>query len=247
MAFGFHAVRTALEQHPRRVERVLVARDLRDARARRLIAMAREANVPFQPSPREALDRLAGGLQHQGFAARLAGADLLAEQELLDQLGPQSVTLVLDSVQDPRNLGAILRTAGALGVDGVFLPGHRAAGLSPAAIRTAAGGLEFLKIARAGNLSRLLEMLAEKGLQLIALDERAGRPPWEAPLASGVVLVAGGEEKGVRPAVLARCPVRVWVPLRPESGSLNVSVAVGMVLGEMVRQHITKASHQVNA
>jgi 23S rRNA (guanosine2251-2'-O)-methyltransferase len=227
------------------VERVLIAQGQRDGRTRQLVAVARDQSVPFQELPRPALDRLAAGLPHQGVAARLATSDLLTEDELLDRLENRPMVLVLDGIQDPRNLGAILRTAAGFGVTGVFLPGHRAAGLSPAAARTAAGGLELVSVARAGNVSRLLERLTERGLTLVALDAHGGRPPWETPLVGGVAFVAGGEEKGIRPSVLAHCPVRVWAPIRPELGALNVSVAVGIVLAEAVRQRLTNPENTV--
>lgn len=245
VAFGFHAVRTALEQHPRRVERVLLARDLRDGRTRQLVALARQAGVPFQQAPRQALERLAQGLPHQGVAARLSGTDLLTEDELIEKLPERPIVLVLDGVQDPRNLGAILRTAAAFGVAGVFLPGHRAAGVSPAAVRTAAGGVDLVPVARAGNLTRLLAQLKERGLTPVALDVHDARPPWDVRLDGPIALVAGGEEKGVRASVLEACGARVWAPIRAELGALNVSVAVGIVLAEALRQRITDSQKAV--
>jgi 23S rRNA (guanosine2251-2'-O)-methyltransferase len=236
VAFGFQAVRTALREQPRRVDRLLLARGRRDGRLRELVGLARAQGVPFQQVPGEALDRLAGTLRHQGVAARLSGADLLAADELVERLPADGLALVLDGLEDPRNVGAILRTAAGVGVAGVFLPGWRTAGITPAAARTAAGGLELVPVARAGNCSRLLEELEERGLRALALDPREGRPAWEVDLRGGIVLVAGGEEKGVRPGVLGRCRERLHVPIRREIGSLNVSVAVGMVLAEALRQ-----------
>jgi 23S rRNA (guanosine2251-2'-O)-methyltransferase len=236
MAFGFHAVRTALTHSPRRVERLLLSRGAEDGRVRHLVALAREAGVPFQEVPREALDRLSDSVRHQGVAARLAGTDLLPAEELLDALPDDAVVVVLDGIEDPRNIGAILRSAAAFGAAGVFLPIHHSAGLSPAAIKTAAGAIDLVPVARAGNVSRLLEELADRGLTAVALDPESGVPPWEAPLTGPIALVAGGEEKGIRPTVAERCPVRVRIPIRDEVGSLNVSVAVGIVLAETRRQ-----------
>ncbi len=236
MAFGFHAVRTALTHSPRRVERLLLSRGAEDGRVRHLVALAREAGVPFQEVPKEALDRLSDSVRHQGVAARLAGADLLPAEELLDALPDDALVVVLDGIEDPRNIGAILRSAAAFGAAGVFLPIHHSAGLSPAAIKTAAGAIDLVPVARAGNVSRLLEELADRGLTAVALDPESGVPPWEAPLAGPIALVAGGEESGIRPTVAARCPVRVRIPIRDEVGSLNVSVAVGIVLAEARRQ-----------
>ena len=236
MAFGFHAVRTALTHSPRRVERLLLSRGAEDGRVRHLVALAREAGVPFQEVPREALDRLSDSVRHQGVAARLAGADLHPAEELIEALPDDALVLVLDGIEDPRNIGAILRSAAAFGVSGVFLPIHHSAGLSPAAIKTAAGAIDLVPVARAGNVSRLLEGLTERGLTPVALDPETGVSPWEAPLDGAIVLVAGGEEKGIRPTVAERCPVRVRIPIRDEVGSLNVSVAVGIVLAECRRQ-----------
>ena len=236
MAFGFHAVRTALTHSPRRVERLLLSRGAEDGRVRHLVALAREAGVPFQEVPKEALDRLSDSVRHQGVAARLAGADLHPAEELIDALPDDALVLVLDGIEDPRNIGAILRSAAAFGAAGVFLPIHHSAGLSPAAIKTAAGAIDLVPVARSGNVSRLLEQLTERGLTPVALDPDAGVPPWEAPLSGPIALVAGGEEKGIRPTVAERCPVRVRIPIRDEVGSLNVSVAVGIVLAETRRQ-----------
>ncbi len=236
LVFGYHAVRTALEQHPRRVERVWLARGQRDGRTRRLVTLARRAGVPYHQVPREALDRLARGVSHQGVGARVAEIDLLGEDELIARLSPSSVVLVLDGVEDPRNLGAIVRSAAAFGADGIFLPAMHSCGLSPVVARTAQGGLEMVPVARAGNLGRLLESLQERGIVPIALDPEGAVAPWEADLRGAACLVVGGEGRGIRRGVLARCPVRVRIPIRPEIGSLNVSVAAGIVLAEAARQ-----------
>lgn len=236
MAFGYHAVRTALSQMPRRVERLLLARGGDDGRLRHLVALAREAGVPFQEVPKEALDRAAMGIRHQGVAARLAGADLLTEDELIDRLPVGAVVLLLDGVEDPRNVGAILRSAAAFGVAGVVLPVHHSAGLSPAAVKTAAGAIGLVPVTRAANLGRTLDRLSDAGLAPVALDPERGVAPWEARLAGGIALLAGGEERGIRPSLLERCPVRVRIPIRAEIGSLNVGVAVGILLAEARRQ-----------
>lgn len=241
LALGYHAVRTALEQTPRRVERVMFARGYHDTRTRRLVSLARDAGIPYSQVPKEALDRLAGGMRHQGIAARLAEAELLTASELIERQPDNPLLIVIDGVSDPRNLGAILRTAAAVGVTGLFLPGHRSAGLGPAVRRTSQGGVDLVPVARAGNLSRLLEELGDEGLETIALEPEGGTPYWEAPLAGPAVLVAGAEEKGIRPSVLSRCRVRANIPVRPEIGSLNVSVAMGILLAEAARQRSQKA------
>lgn len=236
MVVGFHAVRTALEQHPQRVEKLLLARGNPDGRVRQLVALAREGGVPFQQVPAEALERLAGGVRHQGVAIKLSGTDLLAADVLVDRLSDQALVLVLDGVEDPRNVGAILRSAAGFGAEGVFIPGHHACGISPAAVKTAAGGLDLVPVARAGNPNRLLEKLEEDGFLIAGLDPAGSIPPWGAILTGKLVIVAGGEEKGIRPSLLEKCELRLGIPIRSEVGSLNVSVAVGIVLAEVARQ-----------
>lgn len=236
LAFGFHAVRTALEVNPQRVERLILSRELRDGRSRKLVSLAKQGNVPYQQVPRDALDRLAGGLNHQGMAARISEADLLDHDQLMEGLPADPLLITLDEVSDPRNVGAILRTAAAVGVNGMFLPGHRSSGLSPAVRRVAQGGLELVPVARAGNLSSMLRTLKKEGITPVALDPAGGVPYWEADFTRGVILVAGSEEKGVRPGVLKECPVRVVIPISADIGSLNVSVAMGIILAEVSRQ-----------
>lgn len=242
LVFGFQAVKTALVVSPRRVERLLLERGKHDPRTRDLVALARTNGVPFQQVPESALDRLAGSVRHQGVAARMAGTDLLTAESLIASLPQDGIALVLDGVEDPRNVGAVIRTAAGFGVSGLFLPGWRSAGVGPGASRTAAGGLELLPVARAGNTARLIEKLGDIGYRAVALEPEEGLTLWEADLTGPLVLVAGGEEKGVRPSVATRCASRVRIPIRAEIGSLNVSVAVAIVLSEVVRQRMASGS-----
>ncbi|RMG49175.1 MAG: RNA methyltransferase [Acidobacteria bacterium] len=238
LAVGFQAVRSALERTPARVERVLLARGQRDARTRLIVALCRERGVPFGPAPREALDRLAGGVVHQGLIARLSGTDLIALDELIDRLPERPLLVALDGVVDPRNLGAVVRSAAGLGAAGVLIPGHGSAGMTPAAVKTAAGAAALVPIARASNLGRALDRLAEEGIEAVALDTEGAAAPWEVDLTRSIVLVAGGEQKGIRPGVRRRCPAGVTVPLEPGVGSLNVAAAVTAVLAEARRQRL---------
>ncbi len=236
LACGFHAVRMVLSESPGRVEKILLARGQHDQRTRRLVAMAREAGVAFQQVPSEALERLAAGVQHQGMVAKLAGKALLEASDLIAALGEEALVVLVDGVEDPRNLGAIIRSAAALGVDGMFLPRNRTTGLSPAASKTAAGGLELLPVARAGNSGQLLDRLADRDFEVAALDPDGDRTLWEAEFGRKTVIVVGGEAKGVRSSLRERCTQRIRIPIHPAVGSLNVSVAVGILLAEYRRQ-----------
>ncbi len=236
-AVGYHAVRTALELHSERVEKLMLSRDLDGGRARHLIALAREKRIPFQQVPPEALTRVAGSsVQHQGVAARMAAAPMSPAEDLLDRLGSDALVVLLDGVEDPRNLGAVLRSAAGFGVAAVFVPDRRSAPLSPAAVRTAAGGAELVPVGRAHNLGQLIDRLRERGFRVMALDVQQAEPLWQADWTGPIALVAGGEEKGVRPSIRSRCDAAVLIPVIPQIGSLNVSVAVGIALSEATRQ-----------
>lgn len=237
VALGFHAVRSVLQDQPRRVDKILLARDQRDGRTRQLVRLAREAGVPFLQVPKAALDRLAEGVPHQGVAARLSGADLLSRDELIERMDSESaVALVADGITDPRNLGAILRSAAALGASGLFIPTHRSAGITPGALRSSAGTAVQVPVARSGNSTQLLERLERAQFWSIGLSPGDGIPLWEADLTRRIALVIGGEEKGLRPGLKGQCDQLVTIPMRSEVESLNVSVAVGIVLAERARQ-----------
>lgn len=235
-AVGYHPVRTILERHPERVERLLLARDADAARAKHLIALAHDRRIPFQQVPGEAIARIAGELNHQGIAAKVSPVEMVPAEELIAALTGAPLVVVLDGVEDPRNLGAVLRSAAGFGVGGLFIPDRRAAGLTPAAVRTAAGGAEIVPVGRTHNIGQLLDKLLEAEFRLVALDPAAEAPIWEVDLRGRVALVAGGEEKGVRPTVMRRCQQRASIPIAASIGSLNVSVAVGIVLAEATRQ-----------
>jgi len=169
-------------------------------------------------------------------AAEVAPKSYADEDDLLSRLDRDSLFIVLDEVQDPRNLGAILRTAAAASVSGLFLPLHRSAQLTPAAVRASAGGVESVPVARVTNLVRLLERMGEAGILRIGLDAAANDLHTSLPASDRpIALVLGGEERGLRPTVRAACDRLVRIPIRGRVGSLNVSVAAGIALYEVLR------------
>ncbi len=175
------------------------------------------------------------GVPHQGIAAEVSPQAYHEPEELLDGVQERTIFVVLDEIQDPRNVGAIARTAAAVRADGLFLPIHRSAALTAVSARAAAGGLESVPVARVTNLSRLLREMGERGLFRVGLDPRANdlytAIPGDRPLA----LVLGGEEKGLRPGVRGECDLLVRIPIPGPVGSLNVSVAAGIALYEVMR------------
>jgi len=232
---GIHAVREALATG-RPLERIVVAKGRHGERIDDLVRLARERGVPVRFEDRAQLDRMAGRAEHQGVVA-VAGAKRAATLGDLIASAPSDALLVLlDGIEDPRNLGAIVRSALAAGAAGAVIAERRAAGLTDAASRAAAGALEHLPVARVTNLVRAMEELKGAGWWLVGLDERAEKAHTEQDLKGKIALVLGGEGKGLHELVRKRCDFLVSIPTVGPVRSLNVSVAAGIVLFEAVRQ-----------
>ena len=234
--YGVNPVLETLRSGRRQVERIHVSVGRQDRRVREILSLAARKNVPIRRVPREALDRLAGGAAHQGVVARVTGSGPVSVEEILATAGNAPFFLVLDQVEDPRNLGAVLRSAAAARVDGVFLPARGSAGMTPAVAKASAGHADKVRVAVAGNLVSLLERLKEKGIWIVGLEAAAGTAWTGFDYALPIALVVGGEGKGIRRLVREHCDVLVGIPLAGGVESLNVSVAAGIALFEVVRQ-----------
>jgi 23S rRNA (guanosine2251-2'-O)-methyltransferase len=235
---GIHAVESLLARDPTRIRRLLFQRDGHSDRLLALIERARRAGIASEPRDRQELDRLVDA-PHQGVVADCDPAPPAAESELewrWPELGPEPLLLALDGVLDPRNLGACLRSADAAGVDAVLLPRSRRAPLSAVARKAASGAAETLFVVEVANLARRLQWLRSEGVRVIGAAGGEGRPYTEAPLRGPVVLVLGGEAGGLRALTRELCDELVSIPMRGSVGSLNVSVATGVLLFEAVRQ-----------
>ena len=232
LVWGLHAVRESLARAPERVLELWILGGRTDERMAAVVTLAREQGIACQAVRRETLDGMAGGGSHQGVVARLAPAVPLDEDDLetlLDRLEEPPLLLVLDGVQDPHNVGACLRTADAAGVHAVIIPRDRAAGLTPAARKAAAGAAETVPLIRVVNLARCLRSLKDRGIWLIGAE--AGAPPaFEADLAGPLALVLGGEGSGLRRLTRETCDLLVSLPMKGSVASLNVSVAAGVLL-----------------
>ncbi|MBP9947090.1 MAG: 23S rRNA (guanosine(2251)-2'-O)-methyltransferase RlmB, partial [Vicinamibacteria bacterium] len=236
---GIHPVLEALAAGSRTIERVVVTKGVRNKRILEVIKKASERGVPLRFEPREALDRAADGERHQGVLAIVAEKGLLTLEDLQKSARTPALFMLLDGVEDPRNLGAIIRSVDAAGADGVILPDRHTASLSDAASRTAAGALESVKIARIGNVVQALETLKSKGFWIVGFDG-SGKERWDAiDYKRPIVLVLGGEGKGIRRLVKEHCDHVVSLPVFGQVSSLNVSVAAGIALYEAVRQRGT--------
>lgn len=237
--YGLHPVLDAIEGGKRRVDRVLVSRERGGRNLGRLLRAARQAGVPVTYLPREVLARKAGARAvHQGVVAIVAAvpyaeADALCRDAAAD---PRGLLLLLDGVEDPRNLGAIARTAAAVGASGVLLAKERTVGVTPAAAKTAAGALERMPVAREPRMGARIGQLRGAGFRIVALDPRAPTSWDRATYEGRLAVVAGGEGAGLRRGLLEAADLRVAIPLAPGVESLNVSVAVGVLLYEIARQ-----------
>jgi len=238
---GIHAVREALAAR-RPVQSLLIARGRHGGRLEEIVRLARTNGVPIRFEDRPQVDRAAGTRDHQGVVAMLAAETSVSLEELLARSGsPASGLLVLlDGVEDPQNLGAVIRTALAAGAGGVVIPERRAAGLTEAAVRASAGAAAHLRVARVTNLARAMEEIKEAGYWLVGLDERAEKRHTDVDLTGAIAVVLGGEGKGLHQLVKERCDFVVSIPTSGPVRSLNVSVAAGVVLFEAVRQRSAK-------
>ena len=235
VVYGMHAVEEALGAG-RPAERLLVGKGRRGGQIEKVVKAARAANVPVRFVARAELDRAAGQGAHQGVVL-LAGAKKYSTlEELIEQAPQPGLLVVLDGVQDPHNLGAVLRTSAAAGGGRVLQPGRRAAGITPAAEQAAAGAARRRTVARVTNIIRALDALKEAGYWLVGFDASGEKAYHEVNLTGPVALVFGGEEKGLREQARKRCDFLAAIPVAGGVESLNVSVAAGIALYEVRRQ-----------
>src|SRR5947207_2640698 len=237
---GIHAVKEALEAR-RPIDRIAIAKGRQDTRVEEIVQLARKQGVPVRFEDRGQIDRLANSKDHQGVvalaAARAAAtlADILAHANGAGN-GQSGVIVLLDGVEDPHNLGAIIRTALAAGAHGVVIPERRAAGLTDTVARASAGALAHLPVAKVTNLVRTMEELKEAGYWLVGLDEQGEKNYTEVDYTSPVGIVLGSEGQGLHELTRKRCDFVVSLPTTGPVKSLNVSVAAGVVLFEALRQ-----------
>jgi 23S rRNA (guanosine2251-2'-O)-methyltransferase len=235
---GRRAVREAFRAG-RPLRKVLVAKTAHGGSIREIVAEARARDVVVQFVDARRLDHLAGAVSHQGVVALTSAKPVVSVDEILAAARARNeppLVLVLDGVEDPANLGAIIRTAEGAGVHGIIIPRHRAAGLTPAVAKTSAGALEYLPVAQVTNIARTVDELKAAGLWVVGADPAAETLYHDARLTPPLALVLGGEGKGLGRLVREHCDSLVRLPMRGRVGSLNVAVAAGVLLYEVVRQ-----------
>ena len=233
---GLNLVTEVLRAGRRQVKEILVSREREDSRVRRVLELAAAAGVPVRKISRSQLDREIPDGSHQGVVARVDRLRFLSEGDLLSGCGSRPFLVVLDGIEDPRNLGALLRSAVAAGVDGVLMADRRNAPLSPVAARASAGASEWARIANCGNVSAFLRRLRDRGTWTVGLDPEGERMWTDFDYRLGVAVVLGGEGRGLRPLVRRNCDATVRIPMGEGTESLNVAAAAAVVLFEAVRQ-----------
>lgn len=237
--YGVHAVRALLKRRPTEIERAWVLAESATDRLAELVAELASRGIAVERVERRELDRLTGRAAHQGIVVETPAPSefgLTEFEQLVIARGSAVRLLVLDGVEDPRNLGACLRTADAAAIDAVVVPRSRAARLTPAARKTATGAAERVPVLYAPNLVKVLRWLQSAGVRVIGADAEGTRPLFEAPLTPPIALVLGGEGRGLKPQTRAACEEVVVIPMYGAVESLNVSVAAALAMYESARQ-----------
>ena len=239
LVYGKHAVAALLEQDPSGIRELWLQEGRDDSVSGRARQLASRHGISLQVVPRTTLDRMLGGVRHQGIAARYrssGGAPVADLHGILANAGDAVLLLVLDGVQDPQNLGACLRSADAAGADAVVVPRRRAVGLTPAVRMAASGAAERIPLAVVGNLAQALRELGDAGVGLFGASAGAGIPYTRADFRGPVAIVMGGEGRGLRRLSSELCDQLIHIPMRDGVESLNVSVAAALCLFEACRQ-----------
>lgn len=238
--YGVHPVEEALKAGKRRFDHVLIARERRDDRLEAIAHLCRDLKIRVRTEPRETLTDIARTQAHQGVVAIVRQQEFLTIEDILAPTGDPRLVLALDGIEDPQNLGALLRTADGAGVDSVVMTERRAAPLSAVAAKAAAGAQEHLRIARVVNLVRALEDLKRQNLWIIGLDERGTTDYDRFDFTGDCVLVLGREGEGLHDLVRRTCDHLLRIPMAGGVSSLNVSAAGAVVLYEAFRQRRAK-------
>jgi 23S rRNA (guanosine2251-2'-O)-methyltransferase len=235
--FGINAVGEALKARGRAFDYVAFSKERHDGRLQKLIENCRAARVPLRFESREQLTRLAKTGAHQGVVA-VASEKTYSDIEdvLRARRGSHAFIVVLDGVEDPHNLGAVLRTADAAGVDGVIIPERRAVGVNATVVKASAGASEHIPIAKVTNIGRTIEELKERNIWTVGLDERGEKRYDEIDYVMDCAIVLGAEGHGLHEQVRKKCDFLAQIPILGKVPSLNVSVAAAVVIYEVARQ-----------
>jgi len=238
--YGINPVLEALRGNRRAFE-LFVSREGNDRRFARLLQLAKEREVPIRERDKIDLTRLCGTGHHQGALLRVEAFAYAEVTDILERLrttGEKGLLMVLDRVQDPRNLGALIRSAACAGAHGVIIPRDRAAAVTATVEKASAGAVETIPVAQVANIAQTLEDLKREGFWIYGASEEADTSLYDVDFRVNAAVVIGSEGRGIRPLVLRKCDYLIAIPIRGGVHSLNASVAAGVVLFEIVRQRI---------
>jgi len=242
--YGKNPVKEAISQTLSKIEEILISQELEKERISDIIRLAREKNVKVSFLPRDAISRITGTSSHQGIAARISEFEYNNVDNILSNAkkkGERLLIILLDHIEDPQNLGAIIRTVNVLGAHGVIIPKDRAASVTPAVVKASAGAVSFVPIARVVNLVITIRDLKKKGVWIVGADPSATKSVFAEELgALDLALVVGSEGKGLTRLVREECDFLVSIPNLGEVSCLNASVAAGIMIYEIVRQRRLK-------
>jgi len=237
--FGINTLLEALRSGTRGVEKVYVARGLHGKGIDEIVRICKALGIYIHFEGREVIDRLSGTAKNQGVFGVTAAKGYSSVEDILEvskKKNERPFILILDGVEDPRNLGAIIRTAEGAGVHGIIIPKHRSTGLTEVVARTSSGAIEYVPVAKVTNIVQTIDGLKEQGVWVYGVDMDGEKSYDKLSYSEPLAIVIGGEGKGIRPLVRKACDETVRIPLHGKVGSLNVSVAAGVVLFEIARQ-----------
>lgn len=243
-AIGIRAVELILNKNNEDILCIYMEHETANVRLKKISKLAEQKDIKIKFTNRSRLSQMSKNVRHQGIIAKLRNKNLLSEadlrkmieERLLDSNSLPLLFLILDGIQDPHNLGACMRTSDAAGVDAIIVPRHSVAGLSPAVSKVASGAAENLPLAVVGNLNRVIRWFKDYGISILGTSDRAKTSVFEAKLSGSIALVMGQESKGISKNTLERCDTIISLPMMGMVESLNVSVATGVCLYEIVRQ-----------
>ena len=241
--FGVNPLLEALRAGTREFDKVYIARGVHSKGIEEVIHLCRQRKIPVHLELKGALDRIAGTQKHQGILGIVAVKGYSPVEDILDLAKRRKeppFVLILDGIEDPRNLGAIIRTAEGAGVHGIIIPKHRSAGLNSTVAKTSAGALEHIKVARATNLFQTMEWLREQGVWIYGLDMGGETEYNDVSFETPLAIIMGGEGRGIRESIRKACDVRIRIPLFGRVNSLNVSVASGIILFEIATRRFKR-------
>jgi 23S rRNA (guanosine2251-2'-O)-methyltransferase len=237
--YGLHAVEAALQKESHKIQQIFMQQKRHDKRAQKILQLAKRHKIAVHFVLPNKLQDLVGGARHQGVIAQIQATEKITENdldELLDELQEPAFLLILDGVQDPHNLGACLRSAEAAGVHAVIAPKDRAVGLTPTVYKVASGAAEVVPFIQVTNLARTMRKLQDQGIWLMGADAEGEACLFDADLSGSIAIVMGAEGKGLRRLTREHCDQVLSIPMIGSVASLNVSVATGIFLFEVVRQ-----------